>query len=237
MSWALVTGGAKHLGASICRRLANNGISLIIHYYQSEKEAIELKEECISQGVEVRLIQGDFSKREGIKEFTDKLVALNLPIRYVVNNVGNYLIKNFTTSSEEEWYSLFSTNLHAPFSIIKAISASLLANEGAVVNIGVAGLLSRQADTYSSAYMITKQALLMLTKSFAKEYVKQNVTVNMLSPGHLVNSVDLPDDVSKLPLQRPVNYEEVSAMICYLFSDKAKSITGQNIEIAGGVRL
>jgi NAD(P)-dependent dehydrogenase (short-subunit alcohol dehydrogenase family) len=92
------------------------------------------------------------------------------------------------------------------------------------------------ADVYAPAYRIAKTGLLMLTKSLAKELAHASVNVNMVSPGYMENAVDLPDKLS-LPMHRAASFEEVSRTVVFLLADESKYITGQNIEVCGGVRL
>ncbi|MEC7840483.1 MAG: SDR family oxidoreductase [Chlamydiota bacterium] len=235
--WTLVTGAAKGLGEEICRSLAKNGIPVILHYNTSENAALTIQQQLMEQGADVEIIQGDFSTAVGTKEFTERLLALNLPIKNIINNVGNYFIGSLLNTSVEEWESLFQTNTHAPFMIIKALSSSVRKFTGSVINIGVAGVNNCCADVYSPAYTLSKTALLGLTKSLAKELAADHVTVNMVSPGHLENSVDLPKNINKIPMKRPASFEEVTDMILFLISDKGRYITGQNIEVAGGIRI
>lgn len=236
MNWTLVTGGARGLGAEVCKRLAKQGHSLIIHYNTSESEAQKLADSCREFGIAVHLVQGSFTTKESTKKVIEDVLDLNLPIKNLVNNVGHYIIESLLNTTENDWYDLFTINVHAPFLFIKGLSDNIIRQQGAIINIGVAGLQS-QADTYSAAYTITKQALLGMTKSLAKELSSQHVTVNMISPGYMVNSIDLPEDLSKIPMQRAVELSEVAETVMYLLGDSAKNITGQNIEVSGGVRM
>ncbi len=237
MNWALVTGGARGLGAEICKKLSKQGYSLVIHYNTSKVEAEKLKVVCQDLGVTVHLVQGSFNTKETTEKVVEEILTLDVPIKFLVNNVGHYLIESLLGTSEGDWYDLFNINVNAPFLLIKGLSDAVAKQQGAIINIGVAGLESQKADTYSAAYHITKQALLGMTKSLAKELAPQHVTVNMISPGYLVNSIDIPKDLMKLPMQRAVELSEVADMVQYLFSDSGKNITGQNIEISGGVRI
>ena len=128
----------------------------------------------------------------------------------------------------------FQTNLNAPYQLMKQLIPSIKQQKGSIINIGVSGLNFVHADVYSTAYTITKSALLMLTKSLAIELAPDQVRVNMISPGYLETSVDLPSDLSHIPLNRLGTLQEVADMVVYLLSEKASYITGQNIEIAGG---
>jgi NAD(P)-dependent dehydrogenase (short-subunit alcohol dehydrogenase family) len=237
MSWVVITGGALGLGADLCTKLAKSGYSIIIHYNTSLEEAERVKELCMKEGVNVKLAQADFTCRASVEKFTEQLLELNVPIKYLINNVGNYLIDSLLKTSENHWYELFQVNVHAPFLLTKKLSDSIRQQKGSILNIGVAGLESGKADTYSAAYSLTKQVLLGMTKSLAKELAPYEVTVNMISPGYMTNSVDLPTDLSHLPMKRAVELSEITDLVQFLFSESGKSITGQNIEIAGGVRI
>jgi 3-oxoacyl-[acyl-carrier protein] reductase len=137
----------------------------------------------------------------------------------------------------DEWLKLFQTNLHAPFILIKHLVSSLCQHRGHIINIGAAGLGRMRADTYSTAYTLTKQNLWMLTRSLALELAPAGVRVNMVSPGHLETSVNLPTDPLKLPMGRPGYHHEISRLILFLLDPANHYITGQNIEVAGGVSL
>ncbi len=237
MTKTLVTGGAKGLGAHLSLALAKNGNPLIIHYNTSLDSALALQEECRKYTPDIEIIQGDFSSPDLVNDFIRRLKSDFPDVKNLVNNVGNYLIKSALKTETKEWIDLFQTNLHAPFALCRNLSDSLIKNSGSIINIGVAGIPGLRADIYSPAYSIGKSALYGLTKSLAKELIQHNVTVNMVSPGYLENSVDLPGDPMKLLMERSAKYSEVSDMILYLLSEKGRYITGQNIEISGGVRL
>lgn len=165
-------------------------------------------------------VQGDFSSREGVEAFLHDYLSRYGETEVLINNVGPFLVESGLKTHPDDWYNLFQTNLHAPFLLSQALAPTLKS----IVNIGIAGL--GRADTYSTAYTAAKAALLSLTKSLAKEMRCQ---VNMVSPGYLENSVVLP------PGQKPVSLNEVSQLVAFLL--KHPSITGQNIEVAAGVRL
>lgn len=236
MKWTLVTGAAKHLGASVCRELAKQGYSVVVHYRASERQAQEVVEDCLSLGVQAERMQGDFSTLESTQKFIDQYLKRFSDTENLINNVGNYSVGSSLKTSWGEWNDLFQTNLNVPFFLTQKLLPSIKSHQGCVLNIGVAGL-KLGADNYSTVYTMAKTGLLILTKSLALEVAPDQVRVNMVSPGYLEESVDLPSDVTKIPLQRLGTYQEVAEMIAYLLSDKARYITGQNIEIAGGTRL
>jgi NAD(P)-dependent dehydrogenase (short-subunit alcohol dehydrogenase family) len=237
MEWTLVTGGAKGLGAEICRKLAQQGFNVVLQYRTSAKEAAEVVQTCKSCGVHADCIQGDFATLESAGDFIGRYMKAFPETCALINNVGNYLIKSALDTPIDQWCLQFQTNLHAPFFLIQALMPSLKAHRGSVVNIGAAGLHELRANTYSTAYMIGKTALWMLTKSIALEAAPFNVRVNMVSPGYLENSIDQPKDLKRLLMQRLASCSEVADVVAFLLQENSGYITGQNIEVAGGVRL
>lgn len=237
MSWTLVTGGAKRLGAAICRTLAQKGYPVVFQYRHSVQEAKNLEKECVDYPAPVKSIQGDFSTVESTLNFVKAYNERFPDTHNLINNVGNYFIGSALQTPIEEWVQLFQTNIHTPFLLLNNLLPSIKKNEGSIINLGIAGLTGFRAEEHATAYEITKSGLLLLTRSLAKELAPDLVRVNMVSPGYLEESIDLPKDLSKIPMKRLGSYREVANVILFLLSDKAKYITGQNIEVAGGIRL
>jgi NAD(P)-dependent dehydrogenase (short-subunit alcohol dehydrogenase family) len=235
MPWTLVTGGAKGVGAEICRHLAAQEHDLVIHYKTSRIDADNVAKACRDQGRQAQTIFGNFDSRESTLTFVEQYAQKFPETQNLVNNVGNYLIKSALETTPDQWYDLFQNNLHVPFILSRGLSDSIKTYHGAIINMGIAGL--NRADASSSAYTCAKMGLLALTKALAKELTPYQVNVNMVSPGYIETSVDLPDNMRDLPTGRPATVSEVAELIAYLLSPGAKYITGQNIEIAGGVRL
>lgn len=237
MHWTLVTGAAQGLGREVCLALAEQKRAVLIHYNQSADGALSLKNRCQEQGAAAEIIQGDFSTQEGVADFIRRLSENYPTIRALVNNVGNFFAKAVLETSSEEVLALFQTNLYAPFALIRALAASLIQEKGAIVNLGMAGLNAGGADAYCPVYSMTKGALFLLTKSLAKELAPLGVNVNMVSPGYMENTNNFPADLSKIPLGRFSELQEVARVVLFLLDPCNASITGQNIEVAGGVRL
>lgn len=228
MSYILISGAARRLGANIALHLATCGHDIIIHYRSSKDKAEELASNIIDLGRNATTIQGDFSTRKGVQEFIERCPLSE--IKSFIHNVGNFHKGALSETLEDIYYDLFQTNLHAGIEISKAIFPSLKKQKGSLIYIGIAGIEAREADTYASAYQMTKTALWVMMRSFAKELMDDGVAVNMVSPGYLEESVVQPKDKKKI-----VRHEDVSNTIAFLMGNP--SITGQNIEIAKGVRL
>lgn len=233
MNWTLVTGAAKGLGAAICIELAKKGYPVLIHYRRSLSKAEEVRNQCVQLGVPAEMIQGDFATGETTAHFIAEATSRFQNIENLINNVGNYRVESFCNTPLMDWYELFQTNVFSVIQLIQGFKGSISANKGSIINIGVVGIQSVPADSYSPAYTASKMTLWMITKTLAKEL--KEIRVNMISPGYLQNAVDLPKDLSCLPQGRAVSFSEVANLIPFLFENL--SITGQNIEVAGGVRL
>ena len=235
MGWTLVTGGAKGLGAEICQTLAKHGHNIIVHFNNSQEDALNVVKLCQQHGVKSDCIQGDFSTQEGTLQFAQNVSSRFSSVENLINNASMYFINSALQTSVETWNQLFQVNLHAPTTLIQALIPGIKAAKGNIINIGVSGNYGIRADTYFTAYRMTKMSLLMLTKSLAKELASTHVQVNMVSPGQLESSIDKPDP-TLLPMQRLGTTKEVARVIAFLL-EKDQYLTGQNIEVAGGLGL
>lgn len=231
--WTLVTGGSKNLGAALCLALAKQGRAIAIHYHHSAQEAFEIVDQCRAMGSQAEAIQGDFNSVSSVKDFIERYLRQFSETDTLINNVGDYLIGSALNTSTEDWMHLFQVNLHTPFMLMQALSPSLIRNKGNMINIGASGLHRHAAHTYSTAYSLTKQGLWALTLSLARELASRDVRVNMVSPGQLNLSIDQP----KIPMNRPVTCHEVCRVVNFLLDPDSAMITGQNIEVAGGLGL
>lgn len=231
----MITGSAKRLGREIALTLAKEGYSVIIHYNTSQKEAEETAAECRRYSA-AESLQGDLSSKEGVIDFGQRYLEKFPKTQALINNVGNFFMKSLTSTSMEEWTELFMTNLHAPFYLSKLLLPSIKLVKGSIINIGTSGLHSIKAFKETPAYSLTKLSLYGLTTSLAKEVAKDQVCVNMVSPGVLDIAVDL-EEHPHLPMGRAGSPTEVAAMISFLLKKENRYITGQNIEVAGGFAL
>jgi NAD(P)-dependent dehydrogenase (short-subunit alcohol dehydrogenase family) len=179
-------------------------------------------------------MQGDFSTPEGTSDFIERYLKKGLPTKGLINNVGEYFVGPLQKTPLETWRGLFESNLHAPFALSMALLPLLVKERGRIVNIGIPNVKTLQANLYFPAYKATKLSLAYLTTCLAKEVASSGVNVNMVSPGYLENSVDFPE---KFPMGRPAQLNEVAEMVSFFFEKRSEYITGQNIEVAGGVGL
>jgi len=233
MKKILITGAAKNLGAFLAKRLAKNNYSVIVHYNKSKSEAKKVIKACELEGVEAEMLQGDFSNYESLNAFVSNLKGLTNELYGFIHNVGNFEVGSFLKTSYIKWEELIQVNVNASFFLLKEIIPLLKDQMGHIICMGFAGINTNRADTYCSAYSLTKQALLFMVKSIAKEIASSNIKINMISPGYLEKSVVFPKD--PFPMQRPASFEDILHTVQFLLDQTY--ITGQNIEVAGGIRL
>lgn len=242
----LITGAAKRLGRAIAVDLASKGWPLLLHYRSSAEEIHLTKALCqkayeklgVSRAIE--LIQGDFSSEVSIGNFVDELeTRFQDDIYGVINNVGHYFWEEASKTEIARSRDLFLVNFHAPSEIMRKVSFLLKekGRGGRIVNIGTPGLHRHGADTFSPMYSASKAALYHLTKSYAKELAPYHISVNMVSPGKLTNSVDTDLPQHSIPYGRLGDPEEVSRVVSFLCENSSGYITGQNIEVSGGFCL
>lgn len=237
MSWTLVTGGVRGLGRQIALALAEQGRDLVIQYKSSIQEAKALVEELRAKGVNAEMIQGDFSKHSSVQEFLERYLAQFSSTRSLIWNVGHFHLGSALETNGLELQMLFQTNVFACQTLIKALLPSLKNLQGEVLAIGMVGSSDVRANTHAFGYNLTKQALWMLIKSLAKELAVHGVRVNMVSPGYMEGSIDLPTTIGQIPMNRLAQHREVAHLAAFLMESANSYITGQNIEVAGGVRL
>jgi NAD(P)-dependent dehydrogenase (short-subunit alcohol dehydrogenase family) len=242
----LVTGSAKRkkLGSEIIKKLVlDKKQNVLIHYNESKQDAIDLKSYLLdnvelnsnNNPIHIDIIQGDFSDEKSIISFCDEIFKRGYKLSGIINNVGCFLPGSVLDAKIDDIYKTFETNIFAPMIIIKRLQKVL--NNGAfIINMGIAGLESK-ISVKSAIYFMTKQNLLFLTKSLAKELVSKNISVNMISPGYLENSNILPNpkSFSKIIENRTADFNDITSTVIHLMENRY--ITGQNIEIAGGVNL
>ena len=235
MAWVLVTGGAKRVGAAICRTLADHKYNLLVHYLSGDKEAASVVGDCRAKGVSAELIKGNFSSIETTQAFVKEVNEKYSDIEHLINNVGNFLPGSASNIPIQEWQSLFQTNFFSPIALIQGFLPNIRKRQGSIINLGTAGVSSMRADPKYAAYTSTKAALFWLTKSLARELARDRVRVNMVSPGQLEFSIDHLS--APPPMGRKGTSQEIGEVVAFLLKPENCYITGQNIEVAGGLAL
>lgn len=236
---ALVTGGAKGIGAAICRSLAKDGFKIAINYNNSEKEALALKEE-LSAITEVEIFKCDVSDPISVKEMFSSISKMLGSVCVLVNNAGIAEQALFTDITDEMWQRMINTNLSSAFYCSREALENMI-NEKDGVIINIASMWGEVGASMEVHYSAAKAGLIGLTKALAKEVGLSGVRVNAVSPGvvltDMMNSFS-ESDKEILKEETPLNTlgtpEDIAAAVSFLVSDKASFITGQVLSVNGG---
>jgi len=234
---AVVTGGARRLGRHLCTVLAARGYDVVILYRESEAEAEALARDIVASGSQARSLAADVALNADVAAVFADIAAREGRVDLLVNNVGNYDPQHVTKLDPATWDATLAANLSGAFYC--CFHAQGLMRQGSsIVNIGTAGLEGIRANVQGVDYYVSKTGLLSLTRALAAAYAERNVRVNMVSPGQLENSIDLPSpqEIGRwVPLGRAGSLEDVSRAVVFLL--EATYVTGVNLDVAGGYRL
>lgn len=231
---ALVTGGARRIGAAICRRLADAGAKVVIHCHHSRAEAETLAQEL----GDAAIAAGDLSDLEGIEQLYEDAARPFGPPDLLVNNASVFLDDRAETLRPRQIETQFAINLHAPLLLAQAFAKALPADrQGAIVNI-IDQRVLRPSPQYFS-YTLTKSALFVATRTMAQAYAPR-IRVNGVGPGPtLPNARDgvegLQKEAGATLLERIIDPMEIAEAVLFLAS--APSVTGQMIAVDGGQHL
>ena len=238
MKEVLITGAAKRLGRDLAIHLGKQGFFVWIHYNNSKKEAEEVLKIINSSDGVGELIQGDISQYSQAKSIANKIKLKGGSLNVLINNVGKYSTGDITKFSIQNFESIINTNLLGSYYMIQELHPLFNKEGGNIINIGYTGINSLAASKLATAYSISKTGLYILNTSYAEALAGKNIRVNMISPGHLHNSIDLPKDIkTSIPLGRSGTPKDILDLVDFIISPNATYITGQNIEVAGGYMM
>jgi 3-oxoacyl-[acyl-carrier protein] reductase len=234
---AVVTGGALRLGRHLCLSLAARGYDIVCLYRTSGAAARDLILEVENAGGRGRVLHADVSVHADVAAVFADIQGAERQVDLLVNNVGNYNPQDVTALDPAVWDMTIGANLSgAYYCCYHAIR--LMPNGGQIVSIGMAGLEGVRANRRGADYYVSKTGLLVLTRALAAGYADRGIRVNMISPGQLDNSIDLPapEQMSQtVPLGRSGTLDDIAQALHYLLD--ASYVTGVNIDVAGGYRL
>jgi len=234
---AVVTGGARRLGRHLCTVLAARGYDVVILFRESEADARSLEQIIVAGGRRARVRAVDVAVESQVADVFAEIRREEGRVDLLVNNVGNYNPQHVTKLDPAVWDATIAANLSGPFYCCYH-ALPLMAAGSSIVNIGMAGLEGIRANVHGTDYYVSKTGLLVLTRALAAAYGDRQVRVNMVSPGQLDNSVDLPspDQIGRwVPLGRAGALQDIAQAVEYLLD--ASYVTGVNLDVAGGYRL
>lgn len=241
MSVALITGASRGIGRVIAETMAKAGYDIAICYSGNESAAQETISLCKKHGVQAMYVKADVSNSEDVANMFSEVKSLLGPVDVLVNNAGITKDGLLLRMTEEDFEKVVDINLKGAFLCTKAaIKDMLRAKKGSIINI--TSIVGVTGNAGQANYSASKAGLIGFTKSVAKEYGSKGITVNAVAPGFIQTAMtdSLPEEVKEaylkqIPLGRFGTPEDVASVVEFLASEKAAYVTGQVIEVTGGM--
>lgn len=240
---ALVTGAGRGIGRATALRLGEAGAKIVVNYNASEAAANEVVEAITSAGGEARAIKADVSKSDEVEAMVSSVVKDLGRVDILVNNAGITRDNLMMRMSQDEWDAVMDTNLRSAYYTTKAVLRPMMRNRwGRIVCLSsIVGLTGNMGQ---ANYAAAKGGLIAFTKSIAKEVASRNITANAVAPGFIETDITavLPEElkqamVKQIPMERPGQPEEIANAILFLVSDLSAYVTGQVINVNGGMLM
>lgn len=238
---ALITGAARGIGKAIAKKFAENGYNVVINYVSAKTDIKTLTKEFEDLGVKVLLVKADVSNKEEAEGLVNQTIEKFGEIDVLVNNAGITKDNLLMRMSEEDFEKVLDINLKGTFLITKFATKYMMKKRcGSIVNlasvVGVAG------NAGQCNYSASKAGVIGFTKSIAKELASRNIRANAVAPGFIKTDMTdvLSDNVkeninSQIPLKRMGTAEEVAKLVYFLGTAESSYITGQVINVDGGM--
>lgn len=237
----LITGASRGIGKETAKVYAENGYDVAINYVSEKTDVEGIKKEFQDMGVKCLMVKADVSNEEDVNNMVEKVISEFGKIDVLVNNAGITKDTLLMRMSKEDFDKVIDINLKGTFLVTKAVSKYMMKKRcGSIINlssvVGVAG------NSGQSNYSASKAGIIGFTKSVAKELASRNIRANAVAPGFIETDMTnvLKDDIkenigNQIPLKRMGTAREVAEVIYFLGTEKSSYITGQVINIDGGM--
>ena len=238
---ALITGAARGIGKAIAKKFAENGYNVVINYVSAKTDIKTLTKEFEDLGVKVLLVKADVSNKEEAEGLVNQTIEKFGKIDVLVNNAGITKDNLIMRMSEEDFEKVLDINLKGTFLITKFATKYMMKKRcGSIVNL--ASVVGIAGNAGQCNYSASKAGVIGFTKSIAKELASRNIRANAVAPGFIKTDMTdvLSDNVkeninSQIPLKRMGTVEDVAKLVYFLGTAESSYITGQVINVDGGM--
>ena len=240
---ALVTGGSRGIGYAIAIELAKRGFCIVVNNDMRPQEGLEVVNEIKRMGQPVMYIQADISDPTQVEKMVEKAINEFGRIDVLINNAGIIEDNRLENMDLDSWNRVISVNLTGTFNCTKTVIKYMKRQGGGKI-INISSVVGEIGNIGQSNYAASKGGVIAFTKTVAKEYAKNGININAVAPGFIKTKMleNIPEKVmqkifAQIPFGRLGETEEVAKLVCFLASDDAKYITGQIININGGLYM
>lgn len=240
---ALITGATRGIGRQIAITLANSGFDIVVNYRKENDDLEDTKKEIEETGRKCLAVQGDVSNYGECEKFVKEAIEEYGKIDVLVNNAGITKDNLLMRMKKEDFQDVLNVNLVGTFNVTKNVIAYMMkARSGRIINISsVVGIAGNAGQTNYSA---SKAGIIGFTKSLAKEVASRNILVNAVAPGFIETNMtnvlkdEIKENIAKsIPLKRMGKAEDVANVVKFLASEESSYITGQVINVDGGMLM
>ncbi len=237
----IVTGASRGIGKAIALKMGELGANVVINYSRDEKGAKAVLDELTKMGSKGIIVKSNVTSTDEVDDMIDKTIDTFGHIHVLVNNAGITRDSLLLRMKEEDWDSVLETNLKGVFNCTKAVTRHMMkARQGVIINIS--SVIGITGNAGQSNYAAAKAGIIGFSKSMAKELAPRGIRVNVVAPGFIkTDMTDVLDDkikqgiLSNIPLKRYGTPDDIAQVVAFLASDYSSYITGQVINVDGGM--
>ena len=234
-----ITGASGGIGSAICKKFVDKNFILVLTSSSDEK-ILQLKDLYGDQHYYYKI---DLSNADNVQTCLDEISNDHKDISIIVNNAGKTHDNLIFRMKNDQWNDVLQTNLNSNYQIIKSLLPNMLSNKYGKI-IGISSIVGSTGNPGQANYVASKSGLVGLYKSIALEVAKRNINVNIISPGFIstsmtdnLNEEQKKNYLSKIPMMRFGNPNDIANLVFFLSSDDSSYITGQNFHINGGMLM
>ena len=240
---ALITGGSRGIGLACALELAKAGCDIIINDICEAEKAQSALDEIKACGVNAYFYQFDVSNDEQVQAAVDKMIAEHGKIDVLLNNAGITKDGLFVRMDMEQWERVIKINLTSAYCVTHAVIKHMMkARQGSIINMS--SIVGRHGNAGQANYSASKAGMIALAKSIAQELGSRGIRANAIAPGFIMTAMTdaLSEEVKaewckKIPLRRGGTPEDVANIATFLASDMSSYVSGQVIQVDGGMNM